>query len=98
LALLFPLAACAADFDRAEYTRFEPVSPTEFRVDIQADHFNPVDDPDREAQRLGWIKALLSDNHMCPRGHRITDRTVINAGKNMGWTVYSIAYRGQCTA
>jgi hypothetical protein len=34
---------------------------------------------------------------MRPRGHRIADRTVVNAGKSMGWTVHGMVYRGQCT-
>lgn len=57
----------------------------------------PLDSPTAEAKRLQWLREYLTENDLCPNGHKVTDRQVIIKTHGLLGDLYTIDYRGECT-
>lgn len=86
-------AACAA-MDRTALSEFEPEADGTFVFKARTDPIYSL--RDGEATRIAWLGEYLRSNGMCPNGHEITERQVVNVRDDIV-QIHDVIYRGRCT-
>jgi hypothetical protein len=86
------LSGCSTDKLHTSFTTTN--SGFEFKGVANAEH--PLDDPTAETWRHGLLESYLLENHLCPNGYAITERSPVLVEHTASGDHYDVIYEGHC--